>query len=158
MGTTQQRFMRRGVTKIYFLADIPRRRTCRPARRSPPVDLSGAITDVADWSLGNSPIDTPDLGSTLTTSIPGEDKAGDTIETLLKKGEEGFVVILRKGDVMASRARKRWSRRPPSGMTTATESSRTRRAPSDTPAWRKWSPPGCCSSISPTASSTACRP
>ncbi|MDX2703623.1 hypothetical protein PV350_12220 [Streptomyces sp. PA03-6a] len=59
LGTTQQRFMRRGATKIYFLADIPRRRTCRPARRSPPVDLCGAISDVAGWSLGNSPIDTP---------------------------------------------------------------------------------------------------
>jgi hypothetical protein len=109
--------MRRGVTKIYFLptiaavGNIPTR-----AEITAGTDLSGAISDIAGWSLGNSPIDTPDLGSTLTTSIPGEDKADastltfyedkalDTIETLLKKGVEGFVVILRKGDVAASKS------------------------------------------------------
>ncbi|MET7524712.1 hypothetical protein [Streptomyces sp900116325] len=117
MGTTQQRFMRRGVTKIYFLPEITAA-TNVPTRSeiTGGTELSGAISDIAGWSLGNSPIDTPDLGSTLTTSIPGEDKAdastltfyedkaGDTIETLLSKGEEGYVVILRKGDVPASKS------------------------------------------------------
>ncbi|WP_326737045.1 phage tail tube protein [Streptomyces sp. NBC_01022] len=117
MGTTQQRFMRRGVTKIYFLPEITAA-TNIPTRQeiTTGTELSGAISDIAGWSLGNSPIDTPDLGSTLTTSIPGEDKAdastltfyedkaGDVIETLLSKGEEGYVVILRKGDVPASKS------------------------------------------------------
>ncbi|MFG3140956.1 hypothetical protein ACGFZA_32720 [Streptomyces sp. NPDC048211] len=117
MGTTQQRFMRRGVTKIYFLSEIAAA-TNIPTRAelTGGTDLSGAISDIAGWSLGNSPIDTPDMGSTLTTSIPGEDKAdastltfyedkaGDTIEALLSKGEEGWVVILRKGDVPASKS------------------------------------------------------
>nr|WTB35195.1 hypothetical protein OG781_42195 [Streptomyces sp. NBC_00830] len=117
MGTTQQRFMRRGVTKIYFLPEISAA-TNIPTRQeiTTGTELSGAVSDIAGWSLGNSPIDTPDLGSTLTTSIPGEDKAdastltfyedkaGDSIETLLSKGEEGFVVILRKGDVPASKS------------------------------------------------------
>ncbi|MGW1798641.1 phage tail tube protein [Streptomyces sp. NPDC001984] len=117
MSTTQQRFMRRGVTKIYFLATIAAA-TNIPTRTelTAGTDLSGAISDIAGWSLGNSPIDTPDMGSTLTTSIPGEDKAdastltfhedkaGDSIETLLSKGEEGFVVLLRKGDVPASKS------------------------------------------------------
>lgn len=109
--------MRRGVTKIYFLPEITAA-TNVPTRSeiTGGTELSGAISDIAGWSLGNSPIDTPDLGSTLTTSIPGEDKAdastltfyedkaGDTIETLLSKGEEGYVVILRKGDVPASKS------------------------------------------------------
>jgi hypothetical protein len=109
--------MRRGVTKIYFLEDITAA-TNIPIRQelTGGTDLSGAISDIAGWSLGNSPIDTPDLGSTLTTSIPGEDKAdsstltfyedqaGDTIETLLRKGAEGYIVILRKGDVPASKS------------------------------------------------------
>ncbi|MFF0291022.1 hypothetical protein [Streptomyces sp. NPDC005262] len=117
MGTTQQRFMRRGITKIYFLPEITAE-TNVPTRQeiTTGTELSGAISDIAGWSLGNSPIDTPDLGSTLTTSIPGEDKAdastltfyedkaGDAIETLLSKGEEGYVVILRKGDVPASKS------------------------------------------------------
>ncbi len=109
--------MRRGVTKIYFLPEIAAA-TNVPTRAelTGGTELSGAISDIAGWSLGNSPIDTPDMGSTLTTSIPGEDKAdastltfyedkaGDTIETLLSKGEEGYVVILRKGDVPASKS------------------------------------------------------
>ncbi|MFD3456828.1 hypothetical protein ACFWVC_32215 [Streptomyces sp. NPDC058691] len=117
MGSTQQRFMRRGVTKFYFLSTIAAV-TNTPTRQelAAGTDLSGAISDIAGWSLGNSPIDTPDLGSTLTTSIPGEDKAdastltfyedkaGDTVETLLTKGEEGYVVILRKGDVPQSKS------------------------------------------------------
>ncbi|WP_127355709.1 phage tail tube protein [Actinacidiphila soli] len=117
MGSTQQRFMRRGVTKIFFLEAIAAA-TNIPTRTelSAGTELSGTISDIAGWSLGNSPVDTPDLGSTLTTSIPGEDKAdastltfyedlaGDTIETLLPKGAIGFVVILRKGDVPASKS------------------------------------------------------
>ncbi|MFB7576727.1 hypothetical protein [Streptomyces sp. NPDC056165] len=119
MGTTQQRFMRRGVTKIYFLKkiaaadNIPTRSELAASNAT---DLSGAIADIAGWSLANSPVDTPDLGSTLTTSIPGEDKAdastltfyedlaSEAVETLLSKGEEGFVVILRKGDIPQSKS------------------------------------------------------
>jgi hypothetical protein len=111
--------MRRGITKIFFLKtiadaeNIPSRTELGATNAT---DLSGAISDIAGWSLGNSPIDTPDLGSSLTTSIPGEDKAdsstltfyedqaGDTIETLLSKGSEGFVAILRKGDVPQSKS------------------------------------------------------
>jgi hypothetical protein len=111
--------MRRGITKIFFLKtiadaeNIPSRSELGATNAT---DLSGAISDIAGWSLGNSPIDTPDLGSSLTTSIPGEDKAdsstltfyedqaGDTIETLLSKGSEGFVAILRKGDVPQSKS------------------------------------------------------
>ncbi|MGW1801584.1 phage tail tube protein [Streptomyces sp. NPDC001984] len=119
MSNTQQRFMRRGVTKFYFLkaiaaaGNVPVRTELTGTNAT---DLSGAISDIAGWSLANSPVDTPDLGSTLTTSIPGEDKAdastltfyedqaAETIETLLSKGVEGFVVILRKGDVPASKS------------------------------------------------------
>ncbi|MFF4504835.1 hypothetical protein [Streptomyces sp. NPDC001401] len=117
--SSQQRFMRRGVTKFFFLqtiadpGNVPIRTELSGANAT---DLSGAISDIAGWSLANSPIDTPDMGSTLTTSIPGEDKADsssltfyedqvtDTIETLLKKGVVGFVVIMRKGDVPASKS------------------------------------------------------
>lgn len=111
--------MRRGVTKFFFLkaiagaGNVPVRTELTGTNAT---DLSGAISDIAGWSLANSPIDTPDLGSTLTTNIPGEDKAdsstltfyedqaAETIETLLSKGVEGFIVILRKGDVPASKS------------------------------------------------------
>ncbi|MEU6511885.1 hypothetical protein [Streptomyces sp. NPDC046942] len=76
--TTQQRFMRRGITKFFFLKTIAATNNV-PSRTelaaTNATDLSGFISDVAGWSLANSPIDTPDMGSTLTTNIPGEDKA-----------------------------------------------------------------------------------
>ncbi|KPI15659.1 hypothetical protein OK074_2104 [Actinobacteria bacterium OK074] len=113
----QQRFMRRGVTRIYWLqgvaaeAKIPTR-----AELSAPnaTDLTEAVSDVDGWSLTNEAIETPDMASTFSSSIPGNDKAdnssitfyedqlSDTIETLLPKGVKGFVVFLRKGDIPGS--------------------------------------------------------
>ncbi len=111
--------MRRGITKFFFLktiadpGNVPVRTELTGSNAT---DLSGAISDIAGWSLANSPIDTPDMGSTLTTSIPGEDKAdsstltfyedqaAETVETLLAKGVTGFIVIMRKGDIPASKS------------------------------------------------------
>jgi len=119
LSTTQQRFMRRGVTKIYYFDKIAAA-TNIPTRveLTGSTDLSGAVADISGWSLANSPIDTPDLGSTLTTSIPGEDKAdsstltfyedqlSEKVETLLTKDVTGFIVILRKGDIQNTPASK----------------------------------------------------
>lgn len=111
--------MRRGITKFFFLktiadpGNVPIRTELSGTNAT---DLSTSISDIAGWSLANSPIDTPDMGSTLTTNIPGEDKADsssltfyedqvtDTIETLLKKGVVGFIVIMRKGDIPDSKS------------------------------------------------------
>ncbi|MET9353610.1 hypothetical protein ABZY14_11500 [Streptomyces sp. NPDC006617] len=119
MSTTQQRFMRRGTTLFYFLQkiasddNIPTRAELGPTNAT---NLSDTISDVEGWSLENTPIDTPDMGSTFATTIPGEDKAdnssltfyedkvSDEIETLLSKGVIGFIAILRKGDVPQSKS------------------------------------------------------
>lgn len=119
MGITQQRFMRRGTTQFYFLkaiaaaSNIPTRPELTGANAT---DLAEAISDIEGWALENVPIETPDMASEFTTSIPGEDKADnssftlyedkvdDTLETLLSKGSEGYVVILRKGDIPQSKS------------------------------------------------------
>lgn len=111
--------MRRGTTLFYFLQkiasddNIPTRAELGPTNAT---NLSDTISDVEGWSLENSPIDTPDMGSTFATTIPGEDKAdnssltfyedkvSDVIETLLSKGVVGFIAILRKGDMPASKS------------------------------------------------------
>ncbi|MEU9120054.1 hypothetical protein AB0C96_09360 [Streptomyces sp. NPDC048506] len=79
-------------------------------------DLTNAIAAIDGWSLSNQAIETPDLGSTFESKIPGtdqaddsslgfyEDKVSDEIEQLLKKDDTGWVVFLRKGDVPASRS------------------------------------------------------
>lgn len=111
--------MRRGVTKFLFLKTIAAADNI-PTRPElggkDATQLSDAISDIEGWSLENTPIDTPDWGSTFSTTIPGEDKAdnsslsfyedqvSDLIEQLLSKGTVGFIVILRKGDVPGSKS------------------------------------------------------
>ncbi|MEV4741571.1 hypothetical protein [Streptomyces sp. NPDC049555] len=79
-------------------------------------DLTNAIAAIDGWSLSNKAIETPDLGSTFETKIPGtdeaddssltfyEDQVSDTIEQLLMKDATGFVVFLRKGDVPGNKS------------------------------------------------------
>jgi hypothetical protein len=81
VSTTQQRFMRRGTTLFYFLQkiasddNIPTRAELGATNAT---NLSDTISDVEGWSLENTPIDTPDMGSTFATTIPGEDKADNS--------------------------------------------------------------------------------
>ncbi|MFJ6136483.1 hypothetical protein [Kitasatospora sp. NPDC092286] len=117
MASTQQRYMRRGVTKFFFLTTIAAP-TNIPTRQelTAGTDLSKQIADIEGWSLENSPIETPDLGNKFSTSIPGEDKAAnsaltfyedlasDVIEALLSKDAVGYICILRKGDIPQSKS------------------------------------------------------
>lgn len=116
---SQQRFMRRGVTKILWLesvssaALVPTRGELTEPNAT---ELTEAIADVEGWSLTNEAIDTPDMASTFSSSIPGgdsaenssitfyEDQVSEEIEALLPKGSRGYVVFLRKGDRPGSKS------------------------------------------------------
>ncbi|MFJ7990329.1 hypothetical protein [Streptomyces sp. NPDC096351] len=109
------RFSRRGKTKIFFATTIASADYV-PTRGelSAATNLTKGIAAVDGFTLENQPIDTPDLESTFTSKIEGEDQAADstltfyedrtddTLETELAKGTTGFVIILRKGDVPGS--------------------------------------------------------
>lgn len=113
---TQTRFLRRGISKILWVPDLndpkyPSRREINNA-----FVLTDAVSDIEGWALENDPIETPDMGSTFNSSIPGNDKAenssltfyedrfSDAIEQQLPKGAKGYVVLLRKGDLPGSRS------------------------------------------------------
>ncbi|MFJ5734740.1 phage tail tube protein [Streptomyces microflavus] len=113
---TQTRFLRRGLSKILWVPDLndpkyPSRREITKA-----FVLTNAVSDIEGWALENDPIETPDMGSTFNSSIPGNDKAenssltfyedrfSDAIEQQLPKGAKGYVVLLRKGDLPGSRS------------------------------------------------------
>ena len=110
----QRRFIRRGVSKFFFLPAVANINAVTRAEITAGEDLTDFIADVAGWQLENSSVATPDMGSPFESSIPGTDSAGDSsftfyedldeevIETLLPKGTNGFVVIMRKGDKPAS--------------------------------------------------------
>lgn len=115
------RFSRKGVTKILFLETItdinylPTRAELTGATK-----LTKQIAATEGFNLENQEIPTPDLESTFTAKIPGDDEAGDssltfyeddassTLEEALAKGTTGFIVILRKGDVPASKSMDVW--------------------------------------------------
>lgn len=112
-----QKYSRRGITRILWLkavkdtGHLPTR-----AELTAGTDLTNAIAAIDGWSLSNQAIETPDLGSTFESKIPGtdqaddsslgfyEDKVADEVEQLLTKDSTGWVVILRKGDVPGSRS------------------------------------------------------
>ncbi|WP_329131549.1 hypothetical protein OG552_10495 [Streptomyces sp. NBC_01476] len=111
------KFSRKGTTKILFTDTIAAAATTMLPTR---VELTGAtkltpsIAAIDGFSVENQQIDTPTMEATFDAKIPGSDQASDStitfyeddtdndIETTLAKGSEGFVIILRKGDVPAS--------------------------------------------------------
>jgi hypothetical protein len=115
------RFSRKGRAKILFLPTIAAT-TYLPVRS----ELTGAtkltkrVAEVEGFALENQEIETPDLESTFTSKIPGDDSAADssltfyeddadnTLEEALAKGTTGFIVILRQGDVPASKTMDIW--------------------------------------------------
>ncbi|MGW7572381.1 phage tail tube protein [Streptomyces sp. NPDC054765] len=115
---TQTRFLRRGISKIYWLQKIndPKWPTRTEISEPNRFDLTNAVSDIEGWALENDPIETPDMGSTFNSSIPGNDKAekssltfyedqhSDAIEQKLPKGAKGWIVLLRKGDIPGSRS------------------------------------------------------
>ncbi|MFE0130159.1 hypothetical protein ACFWY6_00955 [Streptomyces sp. NPDC059037] len=113
---TQTRFLRRGISQILWVPDLNNPKY--PSRReiTDAFGLTDAVSDIEGWALENDPIETPDMGSTFNSSIPGNDKAenssltfyedrfSDAIEQQLPKGSKGYVVLLRKGDLPGSRS------------------------------------------------------
>lgn len=112
------RYMRKGTTRFYFVPTIA------SATLVPTVSeitagtrLDAQISAVNGFEFQNNPIQTPDMASTFTSQIPGEDSAADsniefyeltngtdTIHDLLDKGLVGYIVIFFKGTTGASPA------------------------------------------------------
>lgn len=106
---TQTRFLRRGISKILWSKDLndpkyPSRREINSA-----FGLTDAVSDIEGWALENDPIETPDMGSTFNSSIPGNDKAesssltfyedrfSDAIEPLIFSGNSTFSKVVKPG-------------------------------------------------------------
>ncbi|MFJ3043603.1 phage tail tube protein [Streptomyces tendae] len=104
------RFNRKTLTRIYFVPTIAAT-TLIPtdAEITAGTDYTDQINAIDGWSLENTPIETPDMGSTFVSKIGGDDSAADSsltfyedstlddVETELAKGTSGFVVIFSKG-------------------------------------------------------------
>lgn len=103
-------FFRRGKTKVFWVPTIASATLIPTAAEvNAGSNMSTAIADIAGFSFSNSPIPVPNLASTFTGNIPGEDTAEDstltiyedtttnTLQTTLAKGVSGYIVIFFAG-------------------------------------------------------------
>lgn len=109
-------FFRRGVTKLIACPVIATPAAPSRSELTAGTVLTG-ITAISGLSITNSPVDTPDLDSSFTSNIPGEDKAGSTsltfkdkrnsestsIRTALAKATSLYLVYMPYGDVPTQR-------------------------------------------------------
>lgn len=107
-----KKYSRRG-TSIFLWVPTIASTAYLPTRTelSAGTNITGAIAAINGFTLTNQPIDAPDMADTFDAQITGNDKADSSdltlyedeveadLETLLAKGENGFIVILRKGDI-----------------------------------------------------------
>lgn len=116
-----ERFMRRGKSKIKFtatLTDSTSPYAATLAEINAAVALSVDAADISGLSFSNSPIDTPDLETSFTSTIPGEDTvestslsfydrdqnaASNAIRTALVKGSTGYLLVFPYGQVAGRR-------------------------------------------------------
>lgn len=108
------RYFRRGKSKIMFAPAVAGASPTRPEITASTA-LTPQVAEVSGFSFANSPISTPDLDSTFTSTIAGEDTASDSsltfydddasavLRALLVKGTAGFILLFPYGDVPTKR-------------------------------------------------------
>lgn len=110
------RFMRKGITKVYFVPTIATPTAPTAAEITAGTSLTGQIAEINGFTFTNSPIDVPDMSSAFVKKIPGEDSVEDSnmsfyedktsnpIRTALAKGTVGYIVIFPAGTAAANPA------------------------------------------------------
>lgn len=99
------RYMRRGVAGVRFAPAVANKAAPTTAEVNAGTDLTPQFAEIAGFEFTNAPIGTPDLTSTFTKQIGGEDTAPassitfyednttNPIRTALAKGTTGFVLL-----------------------------------------------------------------
>lgn len=102
------RYMRRGISKARFAPTIANKSAPTTAEINAGIDLTGQMADISGFMFANSPIPTPDLATSFTTQIGGEDTADSSsftfyeddtsnpIRTSQAKGVHGYILLFPK--------------------------------------------------------------
>src|ERR1044072_6848304 len=110
------RLMREGTTRVYCVPTIVNLTAPTGAESNAGTQLPGHVAEVNVFPFANTPVDTPDMGNSFVSKIPGEDtvdtssfrfyedKTSNPIRTVLAKGATGYIVIFPAGPVGASPA------------------------------------------------------
>ena len=110
------RFFRRGLSEVHFVPVVAVKAAPTRVEITAGEPLTPGVAEINGFNFSNSPITTPDLSTTFTTQIPGEDTSDtstltfyddDTstaIRTAVVKGTVGYLVFMPYGDTATKRA------------------------------------------------------
>ena len=108
--SSSTRYRAKGTAKYVFCTSVATVSAPTRAEINAGTDLSDEIMEVDGWNVDSENIETPDLGSTFTGSIPGStsaddssltmyaDQGGTDVRSLLPRGTNGFMLVMRAGD------------------------------------------------------------
>lgn len=109
--TKTKRFIRPGITKVYFLPTAVDYTALTRTEIDAGTDLTPEQADVSGWNTTSELVDAPDWGSRFVSKIAGmissDDSSlslylsqdADDVRTLLPRDTTGFVVWMDSGDV-----------------------------------------------------------
>lgn len=109
------KYTSRGTTKFYWVPTIADTSAPTRSELDAGTDLSPQVADATGWSVSSTMIETPDLATRYTSTIPGVinaedstlvmymDKEGVDARALMSRDEAGFICIMDGGDVTANK-------------------------------------------------------
>ncbi|WP_395109782.1 hypothetical protein [Actinomadura sp. SCN-SB] len=105
------RYINKGVTKFLWVESISSLSAPTREELDAGTDLSNEIQEIEGWVVESASVETPDLGSTFTGSIPGSTSAEDSsitmyadlggtdVRDVISRGDNGYMVIMDGGDI-----------------------------------------------------------
>jgi hypothetical protein len=105
------RYLAVGIRKVYWVPAIANKNSPTRAELNAGTDLTAEIMTMTGWSLQGSTLDTPDMGTTFTSQVPGRrtspqnditfylSQNSNDVRSLLPQNTSGFMVIPWEGDV-----------------------------------------------------------
>lgn len=109
--TASQRYINPGVTKIVFADAVADKNTPTRSEINAGTDLTREVQGADGWTTESEQVETKDLDTEFTGSIPGRtsakdssltfyaDETGTDARSLLSRGTPGFVMIFDGGDI-----------------------------------------------------------
>lgn len=115
--TQSQRYINPGVTKIVFADTVTDKTAPLRAEIDAGTDLTREVQAAEGWNVESNNVETPDLDSEFTGTIPGRtsaedssltfyaDETGADARALLPRGTAGYIMIFDGGDVAGHKMR-----------------------------------------------------
>src|SRR5215469_12591820 len=100
------RYLPVGQRKFYWVPTIANYLSPTRSELNAGTDLSAEMSASTGWSLQGSVVDTPDMGTTFTSQVPGRrtsptnditfylDTGSNDVRSLLPAATKGFIVVL----------------------------------------------------------------